>query len=168
MRPSAFPPRGICRSWRVIGGNDTTFPRPKQAGILKIEVLRAGGNANAQEVICRGNCFSCFRCWEVRSFGDWEKTSKKTPKLQASLSPSSESKEVLSNCLLCLIQADGSAGRLAPPCDRAGFARREVIGLPEGEARAAKRSQEAERGPPEAASVAVRDAGRHGYFTLFS
>ena len=118
MRPSAFPPRGICRSWRVIGGNDTTFPRPKQAGILKIEVLRAGGNANAQEVICRGNCFSCFRCWEVRSFGDWEKTSKKTPKLQASLSPSSESKEVLCNCLLCLVQADGSEGRLALPRGR--------------------------------------------------
>ncbi len=28
-------PHGICRSWRVIGGNDTTFPRPKQGGILK-------------------------------------------------------------------------------------------------------------------------------------
>ena len=41
MRPSAFPPRGICRSWRVIGENDTTFPRPKQAGIWEVEVLRA-------------------------------------------------------------------------------------------------------------------------------
>ena len=51
VRPSAFPPRGICHSWRVIGGNDNTFPRPKQAGILvsrqqrgfwEVEVLRAG------------------------------------------------------------------------------------------------------------------------------
>ena len=34
------------------------------------------------------------------------------------------------------------------PAAATGFARREAIGLPEGEARAAKRSQEAERGPP--------------------
>ena len=27
---------------------------------------------------------------------------------------------MLCNCLLCLIQADGSAGRLAPPCGRDG------------------------------------------------
>ena len=31
------------------------------------------------------------RRWEVRSLGDWEKTSKKTPNLQVFLSPSSES-----------------------------------------------------------------------------
>ena len=32
-----------------------------------------------------------LRHWEVRSLGDWEKTSKTAPNLQVSLSPSSES-----------------------------------------------------------------------------
>ena len=42
VRPSAFPPRGICHARRVIGGNDSTFPCPKQAGILEVEASRAG------------------------------------------------------------------------------------------------------------------------------
>ena len=43
-----------------------------------------------------GNCPPplCFRYWVVRSFGDWENTSKKTPKLQFSLSPRGEISEV--------------------------------------------------------------------------
>jgi len=46
-------------------------------------------------IIRRGSCkkILCFRCWEVRSFGGWGKASTKTPKLQVSLSPSSESKK---------------------------------------------------------------------------
>ena len=36
VRPSAFPLRGICRSWRVIGGNDSTFSPLPQAGFWEV------------------------------------------------------------------------------------------------------------------------------------
>ena len=45
MRTSASPQRGICLAWRVIGAYDTTFPFPKQAGILgnaDLEIVRGG------------------------------------------------------------------------------------------------------------------------------
>lgn len=36
----------------------------------------------------------CFRCWEIRSYGDLENRFEKTPKLLISKTPSSESKKV--------------------------------------------------------------------------
>ena len=85
----------------LLAENAISLPHPAciaQAGFWEVEVLRAGEGVNARYVTYEAVALPCFRCWEVRSFGDWEKTSKKTPKLQASQSPSSESKEVLCNC----------------------------------------------------------------------
>ena len=48
--PSAFPLRGICRSWRVIDGNDSTFSPLPQAGFWEIEVLRTVCDVNARYV----------------------------------------------------------------------------------------------------------------------
>jgi hypothetical protein len=81
MRPSASPLRGICHSRRIIGDDDTTFPRPPQAGSWEIEVSRAVWDVNAQDATYEAAtlfAFSagCFRCWEIRRSGVSEKIIK--------------------------------------------------------------------------------------------
>ena len=70
----------------AVGRNNCGSPvvgPARQAGRVNWE-SRHPGDASTKPSLC-------FRCWEVRSFGDWEKNSKKAPKLKVSPPPSSES-----------------------------------------------------------------------------